>query len=78
MKPAAECQTLPVRGSLPLLAILRFVPERTIVTKKSKEGIPSIPISGNDEAVLLVAPKMPCDFPHVKTGLQEFNNELTR
>jgi hypothetical protein len=47
-----------------------------IVVKKSKVGIRSVPIFGNDQTVLLILPNRPSDIPHIETGLQGFNNEL--
>jgi hypothetical protein len=53
-----------------------FAQYHTIVVKKSKVGIRSVPISGNDRTVLLILPNMPSDIPHIETGLQGFNNDL--
>jgi hypothetical protein len=72
----ARWQTLWVRQTLLLLTILLFAPYHTIVVKKSKVGISSVPISGNDQTVLLIVPNIPSDIPHTETGLQGFNNEL--
>ena len=75
-KMTARWQTLWVRQNLLLLTILLFAPYHTIVVKKSKVGISSVPISGNDQTVLLIVPNIPSDIPHTETGLQGFNNEL--
>ena len=75
-KMTARWQALRVRQTLPLLTILLFAPYYTIMVKKSKVGIRSVPISGNDQAVLLILPNIPSDIPHTETGLQRFNNEL--
>ena len=77
-KITAWWQDLSVRQTLLLLTILLFAPYHTIVVKKSKVGIRSVPISGNDQTVLLILPNMPCDFPHTETSLQGLTtNSLT-
>lgn len=75
-KMTAPWQALWVRQTLPLLTTMLFAQYHTIVVKKSKVGIRSVPISGNDRTVLLILPNMPSDIPHIETGLQGFNNDL--